>query len=264
MQCRYWVKPMKENDYFNDVYLKRLNRYGLNYQQRIQTQRESMFEQKLLKSVYHVFFEYNGHEEEGSFEKYKQDETETLHYLLTKVSLNIPNGTILEIPDKDGMPHPWMVYWVEHIVASGYNKYVMLRMTHYLTWKDNDGNIQNSWAYMYGQQNGPLVDEIKSGGRGNRLSLYAENTKSSFFVMPLNENLKRDNYLEIGEGKLQEAYRVTGYDIQSSEGVEYVTIDPVPIRNNAAAPMNMTGEEEEDDFFWLQGENQGGVSNGCT
>lgn len=237
---------MSENDYFNGPYLRRLNRYGLNYQQRIQNQREAMFEQKLMKSIYHVFFELDGHQQEGTFEKYKQDETETLHYLLTKVSINIPNGTILEIPDKDGVTHPWMVYWLENIVASGYNKYVMLKMTHYLTWKDNDGNIQNSWAYMYGQQNGTLTDDIKSG---SKLSLYAENTKSSFFVMPLNENIKRDNYFEIGCGKLKEAYRVTGYDIQSSEGVEYVTIDPVPIRDNSAAPAL---DNNDDNSFWLR------------
>lgn len=239
---------MKENDYFNDVYLNRLNRYGLNYQQRIQKQRESMFEQKLMKSVYHVFFDYDGHQEEGTFERYKQDETETLHYLLTKVSLNIPEGTILFIPNKDGEARPWMIYWVEEIVASGYNKYIMLRMTHDLTWKDNDGNIQKTWAYMYGPQNSTIRDTIESG---NRLSIYAENSKSSFFVMPLNENIRKDNYLEIGCGKLKEAYRVTGYDIQSSKGVEYVTVDPVPIRDKTPAPK--FEEDKAEDFFWIHG-----------
>jgi hypothetical protein len=31
-------------------------------------------------------------------------------------------------------------------------------------------------------------------------------------VMPTNENIQKDDYFELGEGKLKEAYRVTGYD----------------------------------------------------
>ena len=47
-------------NYFEDVYLKRLNRYGYDYQSRIQAQREEVFEGKLLKSVYRVDFVYEG------------------------------------------------------------------------------------------------------------------------------------------------------------------------------------------------------------
>ena len=44
------------SNYYEDVYLKRLNRYGYNYQSRVQAQREQEFEGKLLKSVYRVEF----------------------------------------------------------------------------------------------------------------------------------------------------------------------------------------------------------------
>ena len=50
---------MSQN-YYEDIYLKRLNRYGYDYQSRIQGQRERVFEDKLLKSVYRVDFEYDG------------------------------------------------------------------------------------------------------------------------------------------------------------------------------------------------------------
>jgi hypothetical protein len=33
-----------------------------------------------------------------------------------------------------------MVWWKENIEASGYNKYVVLKMTHKLTWRDTDNN----------------------------------------------------------------------------------------------------------------------------
>lgn len=235
-----------------DVYKLRLNRYGLNYQQRIQTEREKSFDLYLLKSTYRVDFTYNDVVYGGSFEKYKQDETETLHYLLTQTSLNIPNGTILQLPDKDGNLKPWMVYYLEQIKASGYNRYIMLKMTHYLTWTARDKSVQHSWAYMYGQEDNMLKDEFK--GRSRMDTFYTENLKSSFFVMPKNQFLKKDDYFIIGEKPFQEYYRVTGYDIQSSDGVEYVTIDPVYEYDNSPAPEK-TESDKDTDFYWLEGGN---------
>jgi len=57
----------------------------------------------LLKTVYRVDFEYKNCHHAGSLERYKQDDTKTLQYLLTKIDLNIPNGTILELVDKDNI-----------------------------------------------------------------------------------------------------------------------------------------------------------------
>ena len=235
---------------YYDIYKKRLNRYGLDYQSRIQNKRENEFQLYLAKSVYKVEFTYNSATIIGSFEKYKQDETETLHYLLTNIDVNIPNGAILQIPDKNGTLKPWMVYYLEHIKASGYNRYIMLRMTHYLTWIARDKSTQTSWAYMYGQENNMLKDELKYSSRMD--TLYTENLKASFFVMPKNQYVKKDDYFIVGEQPFQEYYRVTGYDIQSSEGVEYVTIDPVYEYDLTPAPQKSPADNPED-YFWLSG-----------
>lgn len=241
-------------DYY-EVYRKRLNRYGLDYQSRIQRKREEEFEAYLLKSVYLVEFEYRGEPQVGSFEKYKQDDTKTLHYLLTKEALNMPNGTILMIPDKDDKPKPWMVYYLENIKASGYNRYIMLRMSHFLTWTARDGSEQRSWAYMYGQEDNMLKDELKSRSRMD--TIYAENLKSSFFIMPKNQYIKKDDYLVVGEEPFQEPYRVTGYDIQSTEGVEYVTVDPIYEYDLTPPPVQKQSDNPAD-FFWFNGGIQGG------
>ena len=237
-------------NYFEDIYLKRLNRYGYDYQSRIQAQREREFEGKLLKSVYRVDFLFNGEEHPGTLERYKQNETETMQYLLTRVSLDMPSGSILMIPDKNGEESPWLVYWLESIKASGYNKYIVLKMTHYITWRDRSGEECSSWCYMYGQQDNMLKDEIRSRSRMD--TIYAENLKSSFFVLPTNERIRKDDYLEIGEGALKEGYRVTGYDINSTPGVEYVTIDPVYLRDNSPAPEQAEGDDPAE-FFWFKG-----------
>ena len=240
------------NNSYYDIYLKRLNRYGNDYQTRTQNKRERDFENYLLKSVYRIEFEYDTKINPATFERYKQDETETLHYLLTRVDVNIPNGTILMLPNKDDELKPWMVYYLEAIKASGYNRYVVLKMTHFLNWKDREGNSRSSWAYMYGQEDNMLKDELQSRSRSD--ARYTENLKGSFFVLPTNEYLRKDDYLEVGEGALKEGYRVTGYDIQSTPGVEYVTVDPIYLYDNSPAPEKQEGDNEED-YFWLEGGN---------
>lgn len=236
--------------YFEDIYKKRVNRYGLDYQSRIQREREELFDLYLLKTIYRVDFLFEDKEVAGSLEKYKQDETQTLQYLLTTTNVNIPNGTILMIPNKDKVEKPWMVYYLEDIKASGYNRYIVLKMTHYLTWTARDGSQQESWAYMYGQEDNMLKDEIRSRSRMD--TVYAENLKMSFFVMPTTPKIKKDDYLEIGTGELKEQYRVTGYDIQSTPGVEYVTVDPTYEYDLTPAPQQQPGDSE-DEFFWLNG-----------
>ena len=240
------------NNSYYDIYLKRLNRYGNDYQTRTQNKRERDFENYLLKSVYRIEFEYDTKINPATFERYKQDETETLHYLLTRVDVNIPNGTVLMLPNKDDELKPWMVYYLEAIKASGYNRYIVLKMTHFLKWKDREGNYRSSWAYMYGQEDNMLKDELQSRSRSD--ARYTENLKGSFFVLPTNEYLRKDDYLEVGEGALKEGYRVTGYDIQSTSGVEYVTVDPIYLYDNSPAPEKQEGDNEED-YFWLEGGN---------
>jgi len=235
---------------YYDIYMKRLNRFGEDYQSRIQTEREKLFDLYLAKSIYRTEFEYEDQTQVGSFEKYKQDETETLHYLLTNINLIIPGGTILTLPDQWGELKQWMVYYREQIKASGYNRYIMLRMTHFITWTARDGSIRTSWAYMYGQENNMLKDELKSRSRMD--TVYDENLKASFFILPINPYIRKDDYFIIGEKPLQEYYRVTGYDRQSTEGVEYVTIDPVYEYDLTPPPEKEQGDNGSD-FFWFKG-----------
>ena len=235
---------------YYDIYNLRLNRYGKDYQSRIQSKREREFEEYLAKSVYRVKFLFNGAKCIGSLEKYKQDDTRTLQYLLTNIKLNMPNGTILQIPNKNKVLVPWMIYYLEDIEASGYNRYILLKMTHFLKWTGRDGSIHTSWAYMYGQEDNMLKDEIRSRSRMD--TIYGENLKSSFFVMPATPSIRKDDYIIIGEKPLQEYYVVTGYDIQSSKGVEYVTVDPQYERDQSAAPEQEQGDNPAE-FFWLNG-----------
>lgn len=247
-------------NYYEDVYLKRLNRYGLDYQSRIQGQRERVFEDLLMKSVYRVDFPYNGEIVPGLLERYKQDDTKTIQYLLLRVDMEIPGGTILQIPNKnynygdeldDTNSYYWMIYYLENIKASGYNRYIVLKMTHMINWQDREGIQRSQRAYFYGLQWRNIIDTTMHAVRP---TLYQEPLDSSHIIMPINPDLHKEDYFELidVENGITEAYRVTGYDVQSTPGVEFVTVDPVYIRDKTPAPEKQEGDANED-FYWLNG-----------
>lgn len=234
-------------DYY-EIYEKRLNRYGLDYATREQGMRERDFENYLNKSVYRVNFDYDSNTHPGILERDRENHTKVTHRLLTRRNLDMPSGTIVELPNKDGDPMPWMIYWPEEIVASGYNRYFILRMSHEIEWVGRDGQTYNAIAYMYGQEDNMLKDELRSRSRAD--TVYNENLKLSFFVMPRNANMLDDDYIEIGEGDDMRAFVVTGMDIHSTPGVQFVSIDPVNIRDSSP-PSNIIPNDS--DYMWLDG-----------
>jgi hypothetical protein len=240
--------------YYQDVYKKRLNRYGNDYQSRMQGKREKNFLIDLERSVFRVDFEYDNQMIPAILERYKQSETETLQYLRTETKIDLPAGVILNITNRTGQTNNWMVYWKEEITSSGYNRYVVLKMTHEITWKARDGQEYSTLAYMYGQQDNMLKDEIRSRSRMD--TLYGENIKLSFFVTATNRNISKDDYFTIttpdkdGVDIIQ-GFRVTGFDIVSTPGIEYVSVDPIYLFNEDPTPEK-TEEDSEEDFFWFK------------
>lgn len=240
--------------YYDEVYLKRLNRYGLDFQSRLQGQRERNFENYLLRSLFRVDFEYQDKVHPASLERYKQDYSETQMYLLTRIDLKIPNGTVLDIVNQDGTRQPWMIWWLEMIESSGYNKYVVLRMTHKLTWKAPDHDFEQ-WGYFRGPGTSKIQDAIKSA---TGKTVYAENDNLHMFITPYSAEIKREQYFTVKEGETDQAFVVMETDINSTPGVEYVTVDPTMIRDESALPTQ-TETDNADDFYWLNGGDQSGT-----
>ena len=230
-----------------EVYKRRLNRYGLDYQSRIQGQRDRNFDDYLLKSIYRVDFWYNDTFTPATLERYKQDYTETQCYLLTQRDVEVPSGTILMIESKDGSTKPWMVWWKEEIEASGYNKYVVLKMTHLFTWRDAEKVQHEQWAYFSGPGNVNMLDVLKSQSAE---AIYKENNNLYMFVTSYNDSIKRDIYFEIPYESTITAYVITGTDVNSTPGVMYVTADSSYIRDKSADGVEDTQTAAD---FWFSG-----------
>lgn len=230
--------------YYKTTYQRRLNRYGLDYQSRIQAQRERDFDNYLYKTIYRVDFEFENDLVPASLERYKQDYSETQAYLLTRIDIKIPNGTVLFIQSKNDVVTPWMVWWLEQIEASGYNRYVVLKMTHFLKWKKDDVEYEQ-WAYFSGPGSSTISDTIKSS---TGKPVYSENNNLHMFITTQNESIGRDLYFEVKTGGITQGYRVVEFDINSTPGINYVSVDPAPLRDETTKK-----EENNEGFFWLQG-----------
>lgn len=234
------------NDYIS-IYRRRLNRYGLDYQSRIQAQREREFDDYLYKTIYRVDFEFEHKWYGGSLERYKQDYTETQCYLLTQKEVIIPNGTVLFLENREGAKAPWMVWWLEQIEASGYNKYVVLKMTHLLKWKQGEEEIEQ-WAYFSGPGTAAISDTVKSSSAS---PIYLENNNLHTFITTQHNSLVRDMYFEVTAKDVVQGYVITEFNINSTPGVSYVTVDPVPLRDHT--PKIPEGAVENTETYWLMG-----------
>lgn len=238
------------SEYF-EIYKKRINRFGTDFQSRLLGQRERDFENYLLKSVYRVDFEFNGEMIPGTFERMKQDRSQTTQYLLVRNNVEIPNGTILMLPDNpQNEKHPWMVFYPDEIRTSGYNRYTMLKMTHYIKWEGRDKHVYYSWVYLYGKGLDVMKDTVQSSYSHSK-SRFTEDENISTIIGPRQPTLQKDVYIEVGEGDDLQHYRVTGFDILSTPGVQYSSIDPIYEFDRSVA----TYEEGDDksEFYWLSG-----------
>lgn len=232
-----------------EVYRKRLNRYGLDYQSRIQGQRERDFDNYLLKSIYRVDFWYDNIYVPAVLEPYKQDHTETQSYLLTRRDVEIPNGTVLTVESQNGKEQQWMIWWMERIEASGYNRYVVLKMTHLITWRDAENVSHEQWAYFYGPGTSTISDALKSASGE---AVYKENNNLHMFITSYNKTLCRDVYFENKQGETNGGYVVSEVDFTSTPGVAYVSVDPSYIRSQTNnAELGNIGNSAQN--AWLNG-----------
>ena len=91
-----------------------------------------------------------------------------------------------------------MVWWKEQIESSGYNKYVMLKMTHLIKWQDEEKQPIEQWAYFSGPGTSTITDTIKSASGE---AIYKENNNLHLFITSYHKSLVRDVYFENKQGE---------------------------------------------------------------
>ena len=208
---------------YYDIYQKRLGRYGNTVQERMKNQRILLFEKYKAQSVYQIPFADNeGNPRTAVFEPYKQNETKFLSYLLTDLDIELQDGWCNEIFDLDNKSlGKWMVFYLEENHSRGYNKYVMLRMSHLIS----INGMGEYPCYYYGQMSALIEDLVAS-----RADVwYEDKDKDGHIIMPALD-IKKDDYI-IVNGDENEPYLVTGFDKMTIPGVIYIALNETMTRD---------------------------------
>lgn len=226
-----------------DIYKKRMNRYGDNATDRLEKGRQQNFEKFLYQSPHYTKFQYKDKEVECVFEPSSQDETKTVMHVLCRVGEKFNPGDIVTICGKRYM----FWYWDER-QDSGYNRWNVIKLSQCIEWLNEDGSTWSNEAYIFSQQTNMLKNELKS--RSRSATLYLENLKLDFMIMPSDKNLEIGSYLVIKIDDMSRAERVTGIDFLSTPGVMYVSMDPT-IERDLTPPSEKKPEDNDNDYFWL-------------
>ena len=230
---------------YSEVYKARLNRNGANHADRLNKGREANFEKFLHQSPHYVKFQHGDKEVEAVLEPSSQSEDKTVMHVLCRVGEQFEVGDICTIAEDRYI----FWYWDER-KDSGYNRWTVVRASQPIHWVNEDGTEYDSEAYIYGQMDNMLKNELKS--RSRSATLYLENLKLDFMIMPVHAEMKINSYLSIEVKGIKKNYRVTGFDHVSTPGIMYVSMDPTLERDLTPAPERQEGDDDND-YFWLGG-----------
>lgn len=209
--------------YFEDVYLKRINRFGSNIQERIQGKKEYDFEYFKAKSPNKVkVYENSKFISDGVLQNKTNSEKEVIDYLLVNKDVSFPDGTILETEQfVDLKKNKWLIFHLDEYVSIGYNRYQLVELDRTIEWIE-DGLVYSEDVHFTGSGANLRDKSITSKFtiQYNLAAVYLPN-KILNLIMRTNPNFKKGTRLLIND----EVWKVSGIDKISVPGVSYVTME---------------------------------------
>lgn len=208
--------------YFDKVYLKRVNKYGTNIQERIQNKKIHDFRVVLNKSPNKVTVFKDAEIYDGILQNKTNSEKEVVDYLLTYKNLRWSDGTILTTEEVvDLKRKKWLIFHLDEFVSVGYNRYQLIELDRDIQWID-DGIVYSEYVHFTGS-GANLRDKSITSKFSIQYDIsvtYLPN-KILNLVMKTNPKIKKGIRILIGD----EVWKVSGIDKISVPGVSYVTLE---------------------------------------
>lgn len=208
--------------YFDTVYLKRVNKYGTNIQERIQNKKIHDFRIVLNKSPNKVAVFKDSETYEGVLQNKTNSEKEVVDYLLTYKNMNWSDGTIITTEEVvDLKRKKWLIFHLDEFVSIGYDRYQIIELDRDIQWID-DGIIYSEYVHFTGSGANLRDKSITSkfSIQYDSSAMYLPN-KILNLVMKTNTKMKKGIRILIGD----EVWKVSGIDKISVPGVSYVTLE---------------------------------------
>lgn len=238
--------------YFDEVYLKRMNKAGTNRQDRIKTRKENEFDRIYLQRTEYksIILEVNDSSVaiECSLQPNKWNENSIISNLLVSTSLKpFRTGDILKIKnkikDKERIDL-WLILFVEKNLAEGYQLFKCICLDEKINITNEYGDTIESIPVKVVNASSQFVkDTFSLIGLG-----YRETNSNRSFITAENEVLKKGTYFRYKD----RAYEIYGQDNLSIKRVTYVSVNEKLYKDEEPRSSEdiMVGEDEN---FFLNG-----------
>nr|DAI57087.1 MAG TPA: hypothetical protein [Caudoviricetes sp.] len=204
--------------YLDEVYFKRINKYGFNIQERIQNKKNHDFNIVLKKSPNKVTIFKDSEIFYGILQNKTNNEKEVIDYLLTNKFCKWNDGTVLITENVSNQQQKkWLIFHLDDFVSIGYNRYQVTELDREIELID-DGIIYKENAHIVGSGAKSITSKFSIN---YDVSVFYEPNKVINLIMRTNPKLKKGLKLIIQD----EAWRISGIDKISVPGVSYITLE---------------------------------------
>lgn len=239
--------------YFEEVYLKRMNKEGSTIQERVKTRKENEFDRLFLQKTKYqaAIYQLNDNPVEilSSLQPNKWNQDKIVSNLLVSTHCQkFKAGDIIKTYQKVKeveLDKIWLVMFVSDDITHGYQKYEVIELNDVINYCTEYGDTICTIPVKFVSETSVYVqDKFNSYGSVS----YREPLAHRKFITRDYDFLKKELYFDYkGRG-----WEIDGIDNISIEGVAYVSVKEMLKRE----PEPKTSEDiivGDNDNFWLNG-----------
>ena len=239
------------NNYFNDVYLKRLNRGGTTRQDRIKTRKEVEFDRLFMKRTEYLVTLYQVNDEQvdvqASLQPNKWNESNLIGNLLMSTSAApLKTGDILyikqKIKDKE-WDKIWIIIYKEDNLTKGHQSYKIICLDSEINLIDEYGTTRYSAPAKYTNNAQSFMQDTNI--RNAHELGYEEPFTTNIILTQDNPELMKGSYFNfMGRG-----WQIVGKNNIAIPNVAYLYISERLVRDNEPLSSEDILVGEDDNFF---------------
>lgn len=216
--------------YYDEVYLKRINKDGYTRQERVMTRKEIEFDQLFLRDSQYQAFVYQINQEPTNFivslQPNKYNESQQISNILVSRSiLPLNTGDILQIRQKISQvdyDKTWLILFKEDNIGKGYQNYKAICLDSIINVTNEYGDTIFSIPVKMVNATATFVQDYFT----YYYQGYREPNRNLRFITQYQNFLQKDTYFEYKN----KGWEITGIDNISIDNVAYVSISERLIR----------------------------------
>lgn len=239
------------SNYFNDVYLKRLNRGGTTRQDRIKTRKEVEFDRLFMKRTEYLVTLYQVNDEQvdvqASLQPNKWNESNLIGNLLMSTSAApLKTGDILyikqKIKDKE-WDKIWIIIYKEDNLTKGHQSYKVICLDSEINLIDEYGTTRYSAPAKYTNNAQSFMQDTNI--RNAHELGYEEPFTTNIILTQDNPELMKGSYFNfMGRG-----WQIVGKNNIAIPNVAYLYVSERLVRDNEPLSSEDILVGENDNFF---------------